>query len=319
MEQKRHPPSSILHLPGPAVSVPSNVSTLVVFLWTCNPVRSKFKIMKTKNLLGFALFITITVLLSGCGKTNTNLASENADLKARLQKLESQLQASKSPIASQGAQGSEQASPQDFKSQLDEAQKKAEAAADELKSVSSQVETQKAKIDQLMSDLSNAQQAREKAEQALKLYQDKAASAIKEFKALRSTLDDKTAKLDGYHQNYLATQTAVIKLVDALPESQVRRAILGVLATLTRVNDTWETAALQMQERSRAAKADYDKFVDFGGLGPNDYVVNMGKTRILAPAEQKNAATASARDRQMVSFEKDIDQGIKNLQDLVNG
>ena len=74
-----------------------------------------------------------------------------------------------------------------------------------------------------------------------------------------------------------------------------------------------------MQERSRAAKADYDKFVDFGGLGPNDYVVNMGKTRILAPAEQKNAVTASARDRQMVSFEKDIDLGIKNLQDLVNG
>ena len=76
-----------------------------------------------------------------------------------------------------------------------------------------------------------------KPRQALKLYQDKAASAIKEFKALRNTLDDKTAKLDGYHQNYLATQTAVIKLVDALPESKVRRAILGVLATFTHVDE----------------------------------------------------------------------------------
>jgi len=45
----------------------------------------------------------------------------------------------------------------------------------------------------------------------------------------------------------------------------------------------------------------------------------MGKTKILAPAEQENAATASRRDQQMVSFEKDIDLGIKNLQDLVSG
>ena len=282
-------------------------------------MRSKFKIMKTKNLLGFALFITIAVLLSGCGKANTNLASENADLKTRVQKLESQLQASKSQIAAEGSQGSEQALVQDLKNQLDEAQKKAEAAADELKSLSSQVETQKAQIDQLTRELSNAQQAGEKAGQALKLYQDKAASAIKEFKALRSTLDDKTAKLDDYHQNYLATQTAVTNLVDALPESQVRRAILGVLATFTRVDDTWETAALQIQWRTRTAQAEYDKFVDFGGLGPNDPVVNLGKTRILAPADQENAAMASARDQQMVSFETDIDLGIKNLEDLVNG
>jgi small-conductance mechanosensitive channel len=257
--------------------------------------------------------------LSGCGKTGTNLASENADLKARVQKLESQLQASKSQIASQGSQGSEPASVQDLKSQLDEAQKKAEAAADELKSANSQVETQKAQIDQLTRDLSNAQQAREKAGQALKLYQDKATSAIKQFQALRSTLDDKTAKLDGYHQYYLATQMVVTNLVDALPESQVRRAILGVLTTFTRVDDTWETAARQMQWRTRTAKADYDKFVNLGGFGSNDYLVNLGKTRILAPAEQENAATASTRDQQMVSFEKDIDQGIKNLQDLVNG
>jgi hypothetical protein len=111
----------------------------------------------------------------------------------------------------------------------------------------------------------------------------------------------------------------VTNLVDALPESQVRRAILGVLTTFTRVDDTWETAARQMQWRTRTAKADYDKFVNLGGFGSNDYLVNLGKTRILAPAEQENAATASTRDQQMVSFEKDIDQGIKNLQDLVNG
>jgi chromosome segregation ATPase len=273
--------------------------------------------MKTRNL--FALLIAITVLLSGCGKTNTKLESENADLKARLQKLESQLQASKSQTASEASQGSQPASIQDLKSQLDEAQKKAEAAANELQSVSSQVETQKEKIDQLMRELSDSQQAREKAEKALELYRDKAASAIKEFNALRSTLDDKTVKLDSYHQNYLATQTAVTKLVDALPESKVRRAILGVLATLTRVDDTWETAALQMQERTKEAQAGYDKFVAADGLGPNDYLINMGKRRILAPAEKENAATASRRDQQMVSFEKDIDLGIKNLQALVTG
>jgi len=273
--------------------------------------------MKTRNL--FALLIAITVLLSGCGKTNTKLESENADLKARLQKLESQLQASKSQTASEASQGSQPASIQDLKSQLDEAQKKAEAAENELQSVSSQVETQKEKIDQLMRELSDSQQAREKAEKALELYRDKAASAIKEFNALRSTLDDKTVKLDSYHQNYLATQTAVTKLVDALPESKVRRAILGVLATLTRVDDTWETAALQMQERTKEAQAGYDKFVAADGLGPNDYLINMGKRRILAPAEKENAATASRRDQQMVSFEKDIDLGIKNLQALVTG
>jgi chromosome segregation ATPase len=275
--------------------------------------------MKTKRLLNFVLFITITVLLSGCGKTDTKLASENADLKARLQKLEQQLQASKSQVAPQASQGSTQASIQDLKSQLDEAQKKAEAAANELQSVSSQVEALKAKIDSLTRELSEAQQAREKAEKALQLYQDKAASAIKEFKALRSTLGGETLKLDGYHQNYLATQTAVTKLVNGLPESKVRREISGVLATFAHMNETWETAALQMQERLKTAQADYDKFVAAGGIGPNDYLVKMGKERILAPVEKENAATATARDKQMVSFESDIDLGIKNLQVLVSG
>ncbi len=273
--------------------------------------------MKAKNLLRFALFITISVLLSGCGKTDTKLQSENADLKARIQKLEQQLQASNSRTPAQESPASPSASAQDLKSQLDEVQKKADTAAEDLKTLNSQVEAQKAKIDELTQQLSKAQQAREKAEKALQLYQDKAASAIKQFQALRSALGDR-ANLDDYHQNYLATQTAVSKLVGALPESKVRREILGVLATFTHVNDTWATAALQIQERTKAAQADYDKFVDFGGVGPNDYVVKLGKDKILAPAEQENAATAAKRDQQMVSMESNIDLGIKNLQALVS-
>jgi len=275
--------------------------------------------MKTKNLVCFALFMTIAVLLSGCGKTDTNLASENAGLKARIQKLEQQLQASNSPTAPQATPASPSASTQDLQSQLDEAQKKAEAAANELQSASSQVETQKQQINNLTRQLSDAQQAREKAEKALQLYQDKTASAIKQFQALRSTLDDKSANLDGYHQNYLATQTTVTKLVAALPESKVRREILGVLATFTQANDTWETAARQIQARTQAAQADYNRFVNVGEFGTNDYLINMGKTRILAPVEQENAATASSRDQQMVASVKDIDLAIKNLQDLAGG
>jgi hypothetical protein len=272
--------------------------------------------MKTKNLLCFALFMTITALLAGCGKSDANLVSENAALKARLQKLEQQLQAANSQAASPA---SAPAPSQDLKNQLDEAQKKADAAAADLLSVSSQVETQKVQIDQLMRDLTNCQQAGERAGKALQLYQDKAASAIKEFKTLRGTLGATTASLDGYHQNYLATQTAVTRLAAALPESKVRRAITGVLATFTRVNDTWVAADLQIQERTKTAQADYDKFVGFGGLGPNDTVIKMGKDKILAPAEQANAATASARDQQMISSEKDLDLAIKNLQALVAG
>ena len=272
--------------------------------------------MKSKNLLGFALFITLTVLLSGCGKSDSNLASENAALKARVQKLESQLQAASSQTAPATSQPA--ASP-DLKSQLDDAQKKADAAADDLKNLGSQVDAQKAKIDELTQALASAQQAREKAEKALQLYQDKATAAIREFKTLGSTLDDKTAKLDGYHQNYLATQTTVTKLVAALPESKVRRGILGVLAAFTQVNDTWETAARQIQERTATAQAEYDKFVDLGGIGPNDYLIKLGKDKILAPVEQENAATASSREQQMVASEKDIDLAIKNLQDLVGG
>src|ERR1017187_2183211 len=213
--------------------------------------------MKTKNLLCFALFITITVLLSGCGKTDTKLESENAALKARLQKLEQQLQAANSQTTSPALPASQPASSPDLTSQLDEAQKKAAAAADDLKTLSSQVETQKQQIDELTRQLANAQQAREKAEKALQLYQDKTAATIKQFQALRSTLGDKTLNADGYHQHYLATQAAVTKLADILPESKVRRAILGVLATFTQVNDTWETAARQMQTRTAEAQAHY--------------------------------------------------------------
>jgi len=277
-------------------------------------MRRNVKIMETKNI--FALFIAITVLLSGCGKANTKLESENADLKARLQKLEQQLQASNSQIASLQSQP---APAPDLTGQLEDAQKKAEAAANELQSVSSQVETQKQQIDQLTRELSNAQQAREKAEKALESYRDKAASTIKEFNALRSSLGDQTAKLDGYHQNFLATQTAVTKLLDALPESKVRRQMVTVLGMFTYIDNIWVTADWQMQARTQEARTQYDKYVDFGGLGPNDFVIQTGKDKILAPAEQKNAATASSRDQAIASTEKDLDVGLKNLQDLVNG
>jgi len=274
--------------------------------------------MKTKHLLAFALFITVTVLVSGCRKADTNLASENADLKARVQQLEQQLKESSSQVAAPGAQESQPASIQDLKSQLDEAQKTAAATANELKSVSSQLETQKQKTDELTRELSKAQQAREKAEQALHPYQE-AASALMQLQALRCTLPDDTLRLDGYQQNYVATQSAVRKLADTLPESAVRQAILGVLATFTRINDTCETAALQMDARTKIARANYDKCVDFGGLGPNRYVIELGQDKILAPAEEDNAATASQRDQQILSLKKDLDLGLKKLQALVSG
>lgn len=280
-------------------------------------MRSKVKTMKTKYFLVSALFITVTVLMSGCGKTDTKLASENADLKARVQQLEQQLKASGTQVASPGAQASQPAS-EGLQSQLVEAQKKAEAAANELKSVSGQLEAQKQKVDALMRELSNAQQAREKAEKALQLYRDNATSALKQFQALRGTMGD-PLNLEGYRQNYVATQTAVTKLVNALPESKVRRAISGVEAAFKQINDTCETAAQQMETRSKTAQANYDKFIQFGGLGPNDYVIQMGKDKILAPAEKDNAATASQRDQQVLSLEKDLDLGLNNLQALLSG
>jgi DNA repair exonuclease SbcCD ATPase subunit len=272
--------------------------------------------MKTKNLLCFTLFITITVLLSGCGKKDASLAAENASLKARVQKLEQQLKESNGRVASPGAPA---APSDDLKGQLDESQKRADAAAAELQSANSQLEAQKLKIDELTRQLTAAQQARVKAEQALKLYQDNTTAAIKQFLALRSTLGGQTASLDAYHQNYLATQTAVTKLVAPLPESKIRRSIMAVLATFSHANATWETTAVETQERAKVAQADYDKFVYAGGLGPNDYLRAMGQKKILAPAQQENAVAASKRDQQMVSFEKDIDVAIKNLQTLANG
>ena len=274
--------------------------------------------MKAKNLLGFALFITITVLLAGCGKTDTNLQSENADLKARVQKLEQQLQAASSQTPAPAPAPQPAVSP-DLQSQLDDAQKKAAAAADDLKTLSSQVDAQKQQIDDLTRQLAAAQQAKAKAEKALQLYQDKTAAAIKQFQTLRSTLDGQTLNADGYHQNYLATQAAVTKLVAALPESKVRRGILGVLATFTQANDAWETAARQIQARIQTAQAYYDEFLSVDGIGTNDYSLSMGKDRILAPVEKANAATVSTRDQQMVSTKPDIDLAMKNLQALVGG
>ncbi|HYA79056.1 MAG TPA: hypothetical protein VED19_00940 [Candidatus Nitrosopolaris sp.] len=281
--------------------------------------------MKTRYFLAFALFITVMVLVPGCRKTNKNLASENADLKARVQQLEQQLKESNNQVASPGAPGSQSAPTRDAKSLLDEAQKRVEAAANELKSLNDQRETQKQKIDELTHELANAQQAREKAEQALQRYQDKAThpdeaiSALMQLQALRCALPDNTLTFDGYQQNYAATQSAVRKLIDALPESGVRRAILGVLATFKRINDLCETAALQMEARTKTARANYDQFVDFGGLGPNDYVIAMGQDKILAPAEKDNAATAAQRDQQIASLRKELDLGLKNLQALMSG
>ena len=274
--------------------------------------------MKTQYPIAFALFITATVLVSSCGKTDKNLASENADLKARVQQLEQQLNESSNQVASSGAPAPQSASTREAKGLLDEAQKEAEAAANELKSLSSQLETQKQKVAELTRELANVQQARDKAEQALRPYQE-AASALMQLQALRSALPDNTLKFDGYQQHYVATQSAVQKLVDALPESGVRQAILDVLATFTRINDICQTAAAQMEARTKLAQANYDKFVDFGGMGPNDYVIAMGHDKILGPAKKDNAATAAVRDEQVASLRKDLDLKLKNLQALMSG
>ena len=278
-------------------------------------MRRNVKIMKTKNLPGFALFIIIAVLLSGCGKADTKLESENASLKARVQKLEQQLKEANGQLASPGAQPATE----DLKSQLEEAQKKAEASANDLQSLSNQVEIQKQQIDQLTRELSDARQARDKAVKDLQLYQDKAASALKEFQALQDNLSGPAAKIDAYHQNYQAVQAAVTKIMDALPESQVRRQISSVLATSTQIENIRETADLEMQQRTRQAQADFDKFVDLGGLGSDAYAIKLGSDKILAPAEQANAAAAARRDQQIVPLANDLALGIKNLQDLVNG
>ena len=201
---------------------------------------------------------------------------------------------------------------------LDEAQKKADAAADELKSLTAQVDAQKAKIDDLTSQLTAAQQARDKAEKALQLYRDRTASAMRQFQTLRQTLNDKAALAGAFHQNYLATQSSVSKVLSTLPESKIRRQIASVLASFTQVDGACQTAAQQIQARSAQAKADYDKLMDFGGLGPNPTTIQMGKDKILAPAEQDNAATAARRDQQVLMLEKNLDQGLKNLQALAN-
>ena len=273
--------------------------------------------MKARNLLRFVLFISITALLSGCQKTDSSLQSENADLKARVQQLEQQLQASHGQAAA--TTQSLSASAQGLQGQLAEAQKKADAAADASNSLGSQVDALKQKIDQLTRQLSDAQQAQQNAEKALQLYQDKAGAALKQFQALRNTLGGPTAGLDRYHQSYLATESTVANLVAALPESTVRRQIVGVMAQFMHLDNTWETADRQMQARTRDAQATYDQFVAFGGMGPVDRLVELGQDRILAPVNEENAATASNRDRQMVAGVKDLDQGISHLQALLNG
>ena len=274
--------------------------------------------MKTKYLLTLVSFITVTVLVSDCRKADTRLESENAELKARVQQLEQQLNEATNQVAAPAAPAPQPAAAREAKGLLDEAQQRVAAAADELKSLNSQIEAQKQKIDQLTRELASAQQGREKAEAALRPYQQ-AAAALIQLQALRSSLPDNTLKFDGYQQNYATTQSAVKKLVDALPESGVRQAILGVLATFKRINDVSETAALQMEARTKTARANYDKFIDFGGMGPNRYVIEMGQDKILAPADRDNAATAAQRDQQVAALRKDLDSGLKNLQALVNG
>jgi len=287
---------------------------LVIFLWTGDLRRSNVKIMKTKNSIYFALFITLTILSSGCQKTDSDLANENASLKTRVQQLEQQLHASNGQVASAQSQA---AVAGDLQGQLAEAQKKADAASDELKSANSQVDALKQKVDELTRELVGAQRARGDAEKALQLYQDKAGAAVRQFQALRSTLNGKTANLNGYHQNYLNTRAAVNSELAVLPESKVRRQIVGVLAMFTQVDEVWQTADRQMQARTQEAKTSYDNFVNLGGLGPNDRLIQLGQERILAPVAQKNAATAADRDQKIVAAEKNLAAGIQNLQALV--
>jgi len=274
--------------------------------------------MKTKYRLAFVSFITLTVLVSSCKKADTNLASENAQLKARVQQLEQQLKEAGTVVPPPAAPESSQASVLALKSQLDEAQKKAESTADNLKANNAQLATQQQKIDDLTGQLSAAQQAADKAEKDSQLCRDKSA-ALMQLQTLRSTLADEMPGLERFPQNYAAAQPGVTKLAAGITDSKVRSAVASVWAVFTRINDTCKAATAQMDERSRIAQANYDKFVDFGGMGPNDYVIAMGKEKILEPAKTDNLATAAMRDEQVISLKKDLDVALKNLEALVNG
>lgn len=250
--------------------------------------------------------LIIPLLLTGCG--NAKLETENAELKTRLENLERQLQDSNKQI------GSQQTQINYLQGELDGAKKTADKSETDLKSASVQIEKQKESVNKLTRDLSDCQKDKEKNEKQLEIYHGKAASAVGELKALRSSLDEQTIKLDSYNQNYLNTKMQVTRLVEGLPESGVKRNIVATLLVFKGIENTWEDANKEIEERTKHAQHDYDTYGQ-----PSNVRALKERVNILREALNANFVSASNRDQKIASYKGDIDKILNNLESLING
>lgn len=251
------------------------------------------------------------MLLSGCGKAK--LEADNAALKTQLEKLQQQLQDSSKQI------GAQQATINYSQSQLDEAKKRADKSDVELKSVNSQIETQKEKIQSLTKNVSDCQKDKEKDEKDLERYRDKTKSAVGGLKALRSTFEEQTIQFDSYSHNYLETKMETMKLVDALPESEVKRKILGTLQFFSDIKNTWENANNEMTKRiEKAQENDESEYRRIYAINVAR-VASLHRQLVVLGAQKENLVTKLNRDLKISSSKQEIDQQLKKLQDLMNG
>ncbi len=272
--------------------------------------------MKIKSFFRYALLGLCSLVLVGCNSElkheNETLKREQDALKKDASSLQQQLQEMRAEIATS------KSATDRLKDELDQSKESLLKLKEELSSARIRLDMQNINVEKLTKDLMESQKAKEKAEKSLELYRDKASAACRELKSLRGSFDESTIQFDDFNRNYIATKMEVTKLIDVLPESEIRRRIVAILQTFSGMKTAWEDS----QEENKRLKSQCElKLFRWNGEARlnvlNEIETTKGRIRIL---EEQVEAEKSTKARLFVRFElgkAESDQSLQKLQSLL--
>lgn len=262
----------------------------------------QFKVFKLTAILSLA-----SLLFAGCDSAvkheNATLKNEVANLQQRLQDIRAEAATNKVSI-------------ERIRAEFDQQNSVFLKTKEELSASKLQLEMLRVNLDKLTKDLSEETKAKEKAEKALESYRDKTSAAYRELKALRGIFDEKSVKLVDFNQNYLTAKREVTKLVDAMPESSVKRRIFAIVESFSEIKTVWEKSIEDMENRQAQGKIEILGWNTVGGVGKNSVEKVEGEGKIRIKVIEDMGAIAKSRADKVANLKTDIDRQLQELREV---
>lgn len=196
--------------------------------------------------------------------------------------------------------------------------KEAAELQQQLREIRTEVVADKSALENVTKELSETKKAKEKAEKALEIYRDKASSAYRELKSLRGIFDESSVKLDEFSRSYLSAKMEITKLVDVVPESQMKRQIISVLQLFSDIKTIWEKSNQDMEDRQDQGNRELRYWIEVDSLDKGPLTKIGGQTDIKLKTIEAVEAVELNRILEIHTKKRGIDQQLEKLKEALN-